>query len=418
VVADHQDRGPPPLTLVSDHRTRPPVSRVILWPSAYLPALGGVEELTRHLALALVAEGDQVEVWSGTAHTSDKARVETIDGLTVRRFPLPLPARRVSVLARLPLAGTRTLQTMRRAVDDFRPDLVHVQCFGPNGVYATLLSRVTGIPLVLSLQGETFMDDHKAFERSRTLRTGLRIGLRRAAGVTGCSQYTLTDAENRFRLPPGHGQVVFNGVDLAAASSPSESDPAPFAEGRFVLALGRVVENKGFDLLIEAFASVAASHKDVDLVVGGDGSALSSLRELAAHLGIADRVRFPGRLSRIEVVAAMTQAEVFVMPSRVEPFGIVILEAWRAGLPVVATSNGGPAEFMHDGEDGVLVDPFDRAALAGALDGLLSDPQRCRALGAAGRRRVEEFDWPRVAARYRSLYAEVLGRGSDRVRQG
>ena len=195
------------------------MNRIILWPSAYLPAFGGVEELTRHLALALVANGDDVEVWAGTAQTSDNPRVETIDGLTVRRFPLPLPAGRVSVLARLPLAGMRTIQAMRRAVDDFRPDLLHVQCFGPNGIYATILSGVSRIPLVLSLQGETFMDDHKAFEQSSTLRTGLRFGLRRAGAVTGCSQYTLTDAEKRFSLPPGHGRVIFNGVDLAAASS-------------------------------------------------------------------------------------------------------------------------------------------------------------------------------------------------------
>ena len=193
-------------------------------------------------------------------------------------------------------------------------------------------------------------------------------------------------------------------------ASSASSDLTPYANGRFVLALGRVVENKGFDLLLEAFASVADTHTDVDLVMGGDGAALSSLRELAARLGIAERVQFPGRLSRLQVAAAMSQAEVFVMPSRVEPFGIVILEAWRAGLPVVATRNGGPPEFMRDGEDGVLVDPFDRASLAGALDGLLSDPEQCRALGAAGRRRVAEFDWPLVAGRYRSLYADVLGR--------
>jgi glycosyltransferase involved in cell wall biosynthesis len=375
-----------------------------------------VEELTRHLALALVADGDDVEIWSGTARATDQPMVEKIDGLVVRRFPLPLPARNRSVLAHLPLAGMRTLRAMRRAVDAYRPDLLHIQCFGPNGVYATLLSRVAGLPLVLTLQGETFMDDYDVFQHSRVLRSSLRSGLRRADAVTGCSQFTLNDAEKRFGLAPGHGRVIFNGVDLAASPPISGPDLTTLTNERFVLALGRVVENKGFDLLVNAFASIAGQHSTVDLVVGGDGAALSSLRKLAASLGVSDRVQFPGRLSRLQVAAVMAQAEVVVMPSRVEPFGMVALEAWRAGRPIVATSKGGPAEFLRDGQDGVLVDPFDVKALAGAIDGLLSDAPRCRALGAAGRRRVDEFAWPLVAARYRSLYAEVLGRRNGRAR--
>ena len=391
------------------HRTRRLVARLVLWPSAYLPAVGGVEELTRHLALALVAVGDEVEVWAGS-ELAIGPTVETIDGLTVRRFPLPLPAGNRSALLRLPLGATKTLRAMRRAVRDFRPDLLHVQCFGPNGIYADLVSRLTGLPLVITLQGETVMDDHDAFEQSTTLRTGLRFGLRHAAAVTACSQFTLDDAEQRFGLPPGRGLVIFNGVDLASAPPSQEPDPSASEQRRFVFAVGRVVEKKGFDLLLRAFAPLLATHDDVDLVIGGDGAALVSLRELARQLGISDRVQFPGRLSRVEVAATMARAEVVVMPSRLEPFGIVVLEAWRAGRPIVATSNGGPKEFIDDGKDGVLVDPFDQAAMTKVLDGLLSDPALEESLGAAGQRRAAMFDWPIVATRYRSLYTDVLGR--------
>jgi glycosyltransferase involved in cell wall biosynthesis len=391
------------------------VSRIVLWPSAYLPAFGGVEELTRHLALALVAAGDEVEVWTGTDHSSDRPTVETIDDLVVRRFPLPLPAQSPSALARLPLGGLRTIRTMRRAVTAFRPDLFHVQCFGPNGIYAALLSRLTGLPLVLTLQGETVMDDHDIFERSAVMRVGLRMAIGHAATVTGCSQFTLTDAEERFGLPPGGGHVIFNGVDLAATAPPPASDPEPDAGGRFVFAVGRVVDKKGFDLLLQAFSSISAGHPDVDLIIGGDGAALPSLIESAARLGISDRVRFPGRLSRLQVATFMNRAEIVVMPSRVEPFGIVVLEAWRAGRPVVATSNGGPKEFIQDGENGMLVDPFDQASLARTLDGLLGDTVRAGLLGAAGRQRVRDFDWPVVAGRYRSLYADVLNRKGARA---
>ena len=157
------------------------MTRVALLPSAYPPAVGGVEELTRHLALALVDAGDEVEVW--TLHGNDAApeTVEVRDGLVVRRFPMPLPATKWSSLRRTAGIGPSTLFSMRNAVDAFRPDVLHVMCFGPNGAYATALARLTRLPLVVTLQGETVMDDADIFETSRVLRSSLRRGLRAAA---------------------------------------------------------------------------------------------------------------------------------------------------------------------------------------------------------------------------------------------
>jgi glycogen(starch) synthase len=169
-----------------------------------------------------------------------------------------------------------------------------------------------------------------------------------------------------------------------------------------------VVEKKGFDLLLSAYAEIAGTHPTVDLVIGGDGAALEGLRRAAAALGVADRVRFVGRLTRKRVADAMAGATAFVMPSRLEPFGIVVLEAWRAGTAVVATNRGGPPEFVRDGLDGVLVDPFDTAAFAGALDALLDDDDRRRAIASAGLARVAAFAWPEIAGRYRALYSSVL----------
>ena len=202
------------------------MSRIALLPSSYPPALGGVEELSRHLALALVAAGDEVEVW--TPQIDDRAHetAEIRDGLVVRRLPLPLPATNWSSLRRSATNGVEALFSLRSAVAAFRPDLLHVQCFGPNGAYATALSRLTGLPLVITLQGETVMDDADIFETSRSLRFSLRRGLRRAKAVTGCSAFTLADAEGRFGLEPGKGRVVPNGVELARDA---ESPPVPGA---------------------------------------------------------------------------------------------------------------------------------------------------------------------------------------------
>jgi glycosyltransferase involved in cell wall biosynthesis len=398
------------------------MTRVALLPSAYPPALGGVEELTRHLALALVDAGDEVEVWTLHGDDAEPETVEVRDDLIVRRFPMPLPAVKWSSLYRSATIGPRTLFSLRNAVDAFRPDVLHVVCFGPNGVYATALARFTGLPLVVTLQGETVMDDSDIFETSRVLRSALRRGLRAAAVVTGCSAFTLADAERRFGLAPGRGVVVPNGVDLdeihsgrgdeagdtqSGSDGPETPDHLRAAGRPYVLALGRVVPKKGFDLLLEAYAGLDQSRRTADLVIGGTGSALDDLRARADALGLGDSVHFVGRLGRSQVARSMAGADLFVMPSRLEPFGIVILEGWRAGVAVVATSRGGPPEFVRDGEDGVLVDPFDTASFTEALAELLTDDARRRVVAEAGRARVAEFAWPVIVERYRALYASV-----------
>lgn len=386
------------------------MSRVALMPSAYPPSVGGVEELTRHLALALVAAGDEVEVWTGLPDDHADETVEVRDGLVVRRFPMPLPATSLSAVSHATATGWRTMRSLRRAVATFRPDVLHVQCFGPNGAYATALSRICRVPLVVTLQGETLMDDADIFETSQVLRAALRAGLRAASAVTACSQFTLDDAVARFGLPEGAGQVVFNGVAPDDGTVDRAVDlPAPFGRTPYVLALGRVVTKKGFDLLLAGYAAMDPGARTADLVIGGTGAALEQLEAQAEESGLADRVHFVGRLSREQVAAAMAGAAVFVMPSRLEPFGIVVLEGWRAGTAVLATDHGGPPEFVRDGVDGVLVDPFDTVAVADALGRLLRDDAHRWAVAAAGRERVAEFAWPVVAEQYRSVYRSVTG---------
>jgi len=394
--------------------------RIALLPSAYPPSVGGVEEMTRHLALALESGGDQVEVWTGLPDDHDPETVEVRDGLVVRRFPMPLPASRVAAVSHAATTGWRTLRGLRRAVASFRPDVLHVQCFGPNGTYATALARISRVPLVITLHGETVMDDFDAFEVSQVLRTSLRAGIRTAAAVTACSDFALDDAVARFGLARGRGSVIFNGVtlDTPVEGASAVALPAPIGEVPYVLALGRVVPKKGFDLLLAGYAAMDPGQRTADLVIAGTGSALETLRTQAEEAGIADRVHFVGRLSREQVAAAMAGARVFVMPSRLEPFGIVVLEAWRAGTVVVATDRGGPPEFVRDGVDGLLVDPFDTAAVAAVLGRVLDDDGLRGSVAAAGRQRVLSFGWPRIADEYRAVYRSVLrstGTSTERV---
>jgi glycosyltransferase involved in cell wall biosynthesis len=395
------------------------MTRIALISSSYPPSLGGVEELTRHLALTLVEAGDQVEVWTGHPDDSTPETAEIRDGIVVRRLPMPLPATNWSALQRSATTGRRTLFSLRSAAAAFRPDVLHVQCFGPNGTYATALSRMTGIPLVISLQGETLMDDADIFETSRVLRGSLRMGLRTASAVTGCSAFTLADAEKRFGLSAGEGRVIPNGVEVRSGGNVSPSTEAsPLARpGRpYIFALGRVVEKKGFDLLLSAYVAMGSGRDAADLVIAGTGAAMGALQRQAAESGVADSIHVVGRLNREEVAGAMAGALLFVMPSRVEPFGIVILEAWRAGTAVVASNRGGAPEFVRNDLDGVLVDPFDTAAFAAQLESLVLDDERRARIARSGQVRVEEFSWQTVAERYREIYSAVTASGGARTR--
>ncbi|WOP17215.1 glycosyltransferase family 4 protein [Raineyella sp. LH-20] len=363
-----------------------------------------MEEHTRNVARALRDRGHPVEVW--TVDRGEHLGTTVVDGIVVRYLPTPLPSRTLRGVASFALAVLPAWAGWRRARREFRPEVLHVQCFGPNGAYAWALHRMTGIPLVVSAHGETFMDEEDVFTRSRLMAWSLRRALGDAATVTGCSQLVLDDLSTRFGLHRP-ALVVPNGIDLLEAErlgiGPSERDPD---RPPTVVAVARAVRVKGLDLLLRAFAAADRPPR-TRLVIGGDGPELATLRVLADDLGVAAQVDFLGRLDRAQVIQAMADADLIVVPSRVEAFGIVVLEAWRSGTALIATSHGGPADLITDGVDGVLVAPEDGEVFAATLSALLSDRVTLGRLGAAGRRGVAAFTWDRTADDYEAVYATV-----------
>lgn len=378
--------------------------RVALISSSYAPYPGGVEEHTRNVAIELATRGHEVEVW--TVDRGEHLGTRTVDGLTVHYLPTPLPSASPRGVLSFARAALPAANAWRQVLRRLRPDVLHVQCFGPNGVYAWVLGRLTGLPLVVSSHGETFADQDDVFSHSRLLAGGLRRALRDAAAVTGCSTMVLDDLTRRFGLRRP-AVVIPNGVDLeeaerlglAGITRDPEAPPSVFA-------VGRIVGVKGFDLLVRAFSGAALPPRS-RLVIGGDGPDLAAVRSLAAELGVGDRVEFPGRLDRRQVLIGMARADVVVVPSRAEAFGIVVLEAWRSGTALVATTHGGPADLVTDDQDGLLVDPTNTEALGEALVRLLADGRLRQRLGSNGVRAVQEFTWGRTADAYEHLYATV-----------
>lgn len=158
--------------------------------------------------------------------------------------------------------------------------------------------------------------------------------------------------------------------------------------GGHVVFVGRLDPVKGVPLLLEAFARIRARHPGARLTVAGDGRSKARLMARAQALGLGDAVRFPGYLEESQVADLLAGADMLVLPSFAEGLPVVLMEALAAEVPVVATQIAGVPELVRDGVSGLIVPPGDEVALAGAIDRLLSDPDLCARMGAAGRARV------------------------------
>jgi glycogen synthase len=373
--------------------------RIALATSSYAPYIGGVEEHVRNVARVLRDRGHDVVVW--TVDRSGGFGVREVDGIEVWDLPAPLPARSVGTMIRLALRMPVAFARWRKAFRAFRPDLIHVHCFGPNGTYARVIARRNSVPMIVTSHGETLADDHGVFQSSRFAQDSLRRSLATAAEVTACSHVVLDDLVDRFGLGEDDGVVVPNGIDLHEAASALEAG----LDSPSVAAIGRIEKVKGFDLLLDAF--LAADLPGATLVIAGDGEELPELRRRVREADAGDRVRLPGRMSRGQVTSLLRQAEVIVVPSRFEAFGIVVLEAWRAHTPVIATTHGGPKEFVTEGVDGMLCDPLDTRGLADAIAGLLDDEELRSRLAESASLRVRSFTWENVADQYERIYSEA-----------
>nr|MBA2383258.1 glycosyltransferase [Actinomycetota bacterium] len=179
------------------------------------------------------------------------------------------------------------------------------------------------------------------------------------------------------------------------------------SSARLLLGVGRLVPQKGYDVAVQAFASVRARHPEAVLVVLGEGPERARLEELARELGLGDSFRLPGRAG--DVTAWLRRADLLVHPARWEGFGLVLLEATLASLPVVATSVSAIPEIVVDGQTGLLVPPEDPTALAAALERLLDDRTLAARLGAAGEARARtEFSVERMTRATLDVYRRAV----------
>ena len=277
----------------------------------------------------------------------------------------------------------------------FDPQVIHAHWWFPNGVVGAWLGRLAHVPLVTTLHGT----DVRLARTVGVAKPMFAHVLKQSAAVTAVSHWLKDEAE-----------ALVHGVQPIVAPMPVSTDlfaPGQSRDGQRLLFVGRLMPQKGVDHLVHALASMKSS-ASLDIV--GDGPSRASLEELAQQLGVSSRIRWHGQLSHSQLPALYQRAVAVVVPSVDEGLGLVAVEALLCETPVVAFDSGGLRDVIHHDKTGVLVKPGDRAALAGALDGLLARDGRGAELGRAGRLYALSAFAPESAARrYAGIYRQVLG---------
>jgi len=292
---------------------------------------------------------------------------------------------------------------MRHALATFGPDVVHAhQPTAPStGLWATLEARA---PLV-----GTF---HSGATRARLYDLAapvLRRAAERLAIRIAVSQRAATFEAARIG---GTFRIVPNGVDVDRFA---DATPAELGPGRKLLFVGRLDERKGFGIAVGAFGRLAATLDDVHLVVVGDGPERDAVDALP--IALRARVTMLGHVPNEELPPISAACDVFLGTAvGGESFGVVLVEAMAAGLPIVASAIPGYDEVVtHDG-DAVLVPPRDAAAVADAAGRILDDPALAARLGTAGREHAARFDWARIVATLEECYREAMAIGPPPLR--
>jgi glycosyltransferase involved in cell wall biosynthesis len=379
---------------------------VAIFASAYYPHVGGVEEACRQLAREYQRRGMGVIVLTNRWPRS-LTDLQVVDGVRVHRLPMRIAGDSLKSKIMAAVTTGMVRRQMMEILRRFSPDVLHVQCASSNAAYALWAKRAMAVPLVVTLQGELTMDASGLFQRMEWAQGVMRDSLDSADAVTACSGQTLQEAEAWHGKPIGErGTVIHNGIALSDSDRACGHDhPRPY-----ILAIGRHVAQKGFDLLLRAMAELRDSGQMSHyLILAGDGPEHDRLKALAGDLKLLDRTVFAGRVDHKSALGLFAGCSFFVLPSRHEPFGIVNLEAMAAGKAVVAAKVGGVAEVVEDGVSGILVERENVSALAAAIRTLMGDEPLRRRLGLAGRKRAESFTWSAAAERYCKIYANIIG---------
>jgi len=358
---------------------------------------------------------------------AERVAVQVLSGLDATRWDrsMYLFKREGPYLADLP-AGVRLSSSssesrigrvleLRRFIRDTRPDLVVSFLSYFTVLAATKLAGVGArVVFVLGTPMSAFLNDadyHWRTPAHRTLfATVARAGYSLADAIATTSEGVSKDLTEHFGVRASAIKVVHNPIDFAAMTTavaePLDGPDEHAWNHPAIVSAGRLAEAKNFPLLIDAMALLCRRLPAARLFILGQGDQEPRLRAQIASLGLSDVVRLCGfQRNPWKYIA---RADVFALTSRYEGFGNVLVEAMACGVPVVVTSSPGPLEIVRDNVDGVIVAEHTPAAVAQALEAVLTDDRRRASMAAAARDASYRFALPAIAGQYDSWFSELV----------
>jgi glycosyltransferase involved in cell wall biosynthesis len=398
--------------------------RLVLVTQTYFPAMDGTAALIQHLAEQFAAGGDEVHVVTTDAlspagfrtwhaERTRAAPIEDIRGVRVHRLPthwwLSSISRSVQAVGRrLRLPGAERIGDLYIG-PLMRGFLETLDELAPNGVYASsfpywhMHQLVTWgerhrVPVVL--HGAIHPEDRWAFDRSSIRRSCLR-----AAGYAANTAYEARYVEG-LGVPRDRITVVGVGIDpklLEVAYAARREASGHGSQKHRILYLGHLTVRKGLDTIVAALPTIWARHPSVEVVIAGKTTEEAhDLRRAAFQVSQGHDLRWLPDITEAQKAALLASASMVLYPSRAESFGIVFLEAWSFGVPVVGCRAGAIPDVVEDGVTGLLMSPGDSVELANCVSRLIDNPGEAKRLGAEGQRRVRKAHiWAVVAQRAR-----------------
>jgi glycosyltransferase involved in cell wall biosynthesis len=382
---------------------------MLSWESLYSIKVGGVAPHVSELSEALARRGHEVHIFT---RRGDFESYDKINGVHYQRVDVDSSGDMLVQMDRMSNALYDRFGAVQKLFGSF--DVVHGHDWHPV-LALTRMKKEYGLPFVLTMHSTEWGRNGNNFGYG----ISQEISHREWLGCYEASQVVVTTKRMQdelmwiYSLPPGKIHIIPNGIMLGKMRRGLDAGRVKEKYGihplaPMVLFCGRMSVQKGPDLLVEAIPRILRNRPDVRFVFMGEGGMRAECERRARELGVADACRFLGYTSSSEKEELINACDLMCVPSRNEPFGVVVLEAWDACKPVVATE---AVSIIRNFEDGLLayVQP---ESIAWCINRLLSNPIEMKKLAEAGYSRIDtEFSWDRIATRTEEVYELAMGQG-------
>jgi glycosyltransferase involved in cell wall biosynthesis len=381
---------------------------MLSWESLHSISVGGVATVVTEMAAAMTRKGHEVHVF--TRMGAGQSHYQQIDGVHYHRCPFNLQSNFIDEINDMCRSFVYHFSQTEDFIGPF--DIVHAHDWLTSNA-AVWIKHGRGKKTALTIHSTEYGRCGNNFwgGQSARIRDHERHGTYCADRVMTVSHALKNEIMWMYNVPEWKAKVVYNGInchhfdgwinpaEVKAAYGIGPVDPT-------TLFVGRMAYQKGPDLLVEAIPFILHYYPHAKFIFVGDGEMRSSVERRACSLGVSHTTRFLGYRSGQELINFYKASDVVCVPSRNEPFGIVILEAWSAGKPVVASCNGGPSEFVWHEVDGLKIHDYPES-IAWGIGNIFKDFEYARWMGRNGRAAVEtSFSWDNIADQVLQIYQE------------